>query len=93
MGNAFEIFVVSMVISRGEFHCADRGCAQNIDVPGVKPYFPRSKGVVELQVLEGKRKHAPLPPSPPPPPPFSAKTCQKLFNERTEQCDLALQSY
>ena len=50
MGNAFEIFVVSMVISRGEFHCADRGCTQNIDVPGVKPYFPHSKGVVELQV-------------------------------------------
>ena len=43
MGNSFVLFDVSIEISRGQFHCRNRGHAQNIDSPWVKSHFPVGK--------------------------------------------------
>ena len=43
MGNSFVLFDVSIVISHGQFHCGNRGHAQNTDFPWVKSRFPVGK--------------------------------------------------
>ena len=43
MGNSFVLFDVSIVISRGQFHCGNIGHTQNTHSPWVKSYFPEGK--------------------------------------------------
>ena len=40
MGNSFLLFLyVSIAISHGQFHCGNRGHAQNTDFPWVRSHF------------------------------------------------------
>ena len=43
MGNSFVLFYVSIAISRGQFHCGNRGHMQNTDFPWVRSYLPVGK--------------------------------------------------
>ena len=51
MGNSFVLFDVSIVISRGQFHCGNKGHPQNTDSPWVKSFFLWAIGLVEPQLM------------------------------------------
>jgi len=51
MGNSFVLFDESIVISPGQFHCGNKGHAQNTDFPWVKSHSPvgkRSSGTATI---------------------------------------------
>ena len=50
MGYSFVLFDVSIEISRGQFHCGNKGYTQNTDSPLVKSFFPlgKSAAIVSL---------------------------------------------
>ena len=52
MGNSFVLFDVSIVISRGQFHCGNIGHTQNTDSPWVNSYFPVGKSSSGTATIE-----------------------------------------
>lgn len=52
MGYSFVLFDVSLVISRGYFHCVFIGHTQNMYSPWAKSYFPVGKSSSGTATIE-----------------------------------------